>query len=131
MDQAEFTLHDVSAFPIVRLRSQGLPAGYTRTWVAELEALLRHGIPFALVFLDVIENEAHEDRKTRMQWLKANKAALAALCRGIISVEPNTARRLARRAQAAVVSKAFGFRLAVTTDIQEAEQLARGLLADK
>lgn len=131
MDQAEFTLHDVSAFPIVCLRSQGLPAGYTRTWVAELEALLRGGTPFALIFLDTIENETQEDRKTRMQWLKANKAALATLCRGIISVEPNTARRLARRAQAAIVSKAFGFRLAVTTDIQEAEQLARGLLADE
>jgi hypothetical protein len=131
MDQAEFTLYDVSAFPIVRLRSQGLPADYTRTWIAELEALLRHGTPFALIFLDTVENEAQEDRKTRMQWLKANKAALAALCRGIISVEPNTARRLVRRAQATVVSKAFGFCFAVTTDIQEAEQLARGLLADK
>jgi hypothetical protein len=129
MDQAEFTLHDASAFPIVRLQSQGLPAGYTRTWVAEMEALLRRGTPFALVFLDAIENEAHEDRKTRIQWLKANKAALAALCRGLISVEPNRARRLARRAQAAVVSKAFGLRVAVTADGQEAEDLARCLLA--
>jgi len=129
MDQAEFTLHDVSAFPIVRLRSQGLPAGYTRTWVAELEALLQHGTPFALIFLDTIEDEAHEDRKTRMQWLKVNEAALAALCRGIISVDPNTARRLARRAQAALVSQAFGLRLAVTADRREAEGLARRLLA--
>jgi pantothenate kinase-related protein Tda10 len=131
MNQADFTLHDVSAFPIVRLRSQGLPAGYTRTWVAELETLMRGGAPFVLIFLDTIANEAQEDRKTRMQRLKANKAALVTLCHGIISVEPNTARRLARQAQAVIVSKAFGFRLAVTTDIQEAEQLARGLLADE
>jgi len=130
MDQAEFTLYDVSAFPIVCLRSQGLPTGYTRTWIAESETLLRGGAPFVLIFLDAIEGEAQEDRKTRMQWLKANKTALATLCRGIISVEPNTARRLARRAQAAIVSKAFGFRLAVTTDMQEAEQLARSLLTD-
>jgi hypothetical protein len=66
-----------------------------------------------------------------MQWLKTNKVTLAAVCRGIISVEPNTARRLARRAQAAIVSKAFGLRLAVVTDRQEAEQLALGLLANE
>ena len=128
MDQAEFTLHDLSTFPIVRLRSQGLPTGYTRAWVAELETLLQGGSPFVLIVLDMIENEAQEDRKTRMRWLKANKTTLATFCRGIISVEPNLARRLARRAQAAVVSQAFGLRFAVTTDVQEAEQLARGLL---
>src|SRR5262245_58076488 len=116
MDQSEFTLYDVSAFPIVRLRLQELPAGYSRTWIAELETLLRGGVPFALIFLDTIENETQEDRKTRMRWLKANKTALATLCRGIISVELNTARRLVRRAQATVVSKAFGFCFAVTTD---------------
>jgi hypothetical protein len=125
MDQAEFTLHDATAFPIVLLRSQELPARYSWMWVAEMEALLPRGTPFALVFLDAIENEAHEDRKTRIQWLKANKAALAALCRGPISVEPNTARRLARRAQAAIGSKAFGLRGAVTADRQEAEDLAQ------
>jgi len=131
MTHSEFSLHDMSNFPLVRIRMQDLPTGYTRTWTAEMDALLQQGQPFALVFLDSREEESHEDRKTRIQWLKANKVALAALCRGIISIEPNMTKRLARRAQAAVVSKAFGLHLAVTTDIQEAEQLARSLLADK
>jgi hypothetical protein len=93
-----------------------------------METLLRHGQPFALVFLDAREEESHEDRKTRIQWLKAHKTPLAALCRGFIAVEPNTMKRLTRRAQGAVLGKTFGLRFLVARNAQEAEAFARRLL---
>jgi hypothetical protein len=129
MTQSEFSLHDMSNFPLVRVRMQDLPNGYARIWTAEMNALLQQGQPFALVFLDAREEESHDDRKTRIQWLKANKTPLAALCRGFVGVEPNALKRLARRAQGAVLGKTFGLRFLVARDAEEGEDLARRLLA--
>lgn len=129
MTRKEFSLHDTSNFPVVRIRMQDLPSGYAQTWTAEMEALLQQGQPFALVFLDAREEESHEDRKLRIQWLKAHKTPLAALCRGFVGVEPNAMKRLARRAQGAVLGKTFGLRFLVARDAQEAEDFAHRLLA--
>jgi hypothetical protein len=129
MTPSEFSLHDMSNFPLVCVRMQALPTGYARTWTAEMDALLQRGQPFALIFLDAREEENHEDRKTRIQWLKANKAALASLCRGFVAVEPSSMKRLAKRAQGAILGKTFGLRFLVARDAQEAEDLARRLLA--
>jgi hypothetical protein len=79
--------------------------------------------------LDAREEKSHEDRKLRIQWLKAHKTTLAALCRGVVGVEPNAMKRLAKRAQGAVLGKTFGLRFLVACDVQEAEDLARRLLA--
>ena len=129
MTQSEFSLHDMSNFPLVRVRMQDLPTGYAQTWTAEMDALLQQGQPFALIFLDAREEESHEDRKTRIQWLKTNKAALASLCRGFVAVEPSSMKRLAKRAQGVVLGKTFGLRFLVARDAQEAEDLAHHLLA--
>jgi hypothetical protein len=129
MTHSEFSLHDMANFPIVRVRMQDLPTGYARTWTEEMDALLQQGQPFALVFLDAREEESHEDRKLRIQWLKAHKTPLTALCRGFVGVEPNAMKRLAKRAQGAVLGKTFGLRFLVARDAQEAEDLARRLLA--
>jgi hypothetical protein len=129
MTQGEFSLHDMSNFPLVRVRMQDLPTGYARTWTAEMDALLQQGQPFALVFLDAREEESHEDRKTRIQWLKANKTALASLCRGFVAVEPSAMKRLAKRAQGVVLGKTFGLRFLVARDAEAAEDLAHRLLA--
>lgn len=130
MTPSEFSLHDVSNFPLVRIRMQDLPTRYAQAWTEEMEALLQKGQPFALVFLDAREAEDHEDRKTRIQWSKAHKATLATLCRGCVGVEPNVMKRVAKRAQGAVLGKTFGLRFLVARDAEEAEDLARRLLSD-
>ena len=97
----DFRFYDVSDFPIVRIRGSALPAGYAAQWIKEMEALLTNAEPFAFVFLDNAEHPEHEDQKAQMQWLKANKKALARICRGIASVEPDRARAIGAALQAA------------------------------
>jgi hypothetical protein len=122
-------LHDVSDFPVVRLSGRGLLKGYAAQWVAEMDVLLDKGSPFALLFLNTVENEHHEDQKQRVVWLKKNKKRLAALCRGIVSIEPDKPMRLLKRAQGAALALAFGLTLKIVPDRDEAERLARRLVA--
>lgn len=129
MDLTGYRLHDTTDFPVVRLSGRGLPAGYGPQWAAEMDALVARGTPFVLVFLDTVENEAHDDRKRRTVWLKKNRKALAATCRGMVSIEPNAATRMAKRAQGAALAVALGVRLKLAADRAEAEALARRLLA--
>jgi hypothetical protein len=124
-----FKFFDVSRFPLVAIEGSRLPAGYAPQWIAEMEVLLARGAPFAFVFLDSVENPTHADQKAQTQWLKRNKKALAAVCRGAVSVEPDRAKRLLKRAQALAITAAFGLRFAVAPDRAEAERRARLLLA--
>jgi hypothetical protein len=126
-----FEFFDVSRFPLVEIAGSRLPAGYAPQWVAKIEALLARGAPFAFVFLDSIENPTHEDQKTQVQWLKRNKKALAAVCRGAVAVEPDRAKRLLKRAQALAITPAFGLRFSIAPSRAEAERRARLLLAGK
>ncbi len=48
-DPESFTVHDVSAFPVVRPRNAGMTEGYAPQWVSEMEALLARGEPYVLV----------------------------------------------------------------------------------
>lgn len=124
----EFKFFDVSRFPIVEIAGSRLPKGYAPQWIAEMDALLQRGSPFAFVFLDSVESPDHEDQKAQTLWLKKNKKALAAVCRGAVAVEPDRAKRLLKRAQALAATAAFGLRFAVAPSREEAEQRARRLL---
>lgn len=126
---ARFLFYDVSGFPIVRIQGSRLPAGYAPQWIAEMEALLAFGRPFAFVFLDSVENPAREDQSAQARWLKRHRRPLAALCRGAVSVEPDRAKRLLKRAQALAITAAMGLRFSVAPDRAEAEARARRLLA--
>lgn len=90
---AHFSIHDVSDFPIVRFRPETAVTGYAPLWENDMDALLRHGVPFVLLFEEERSDEAHVDRKRRGLWLKHNKVALAALCRGLVSVEADAEQR--------------------------------------
>ena len=125
----DFRFFDISAFPIVTIQGSRLPSGYAPQWIAEMDLLVGQPEPFAFVFLDSVENPTHEDQKAQTLWLKRNKARLAAVCRGAVSVEADLAKRLLKRAQALAITAAFGLRFAVASDRQEAERRARKLLA--
>lgn len=128
-ERKQFMFHDVSDFPVVRLSGRGLPDGHGTQWAAEMDSLLAKKQPFVLIFLDTLEKEEHDDKKVRAVWIKRNKKDLAALCRGFISIEPDKATRLLKRAQGVAMAAAFGLRLKFTADVAEAEALARRLLA--
>lgn len=125
-----FCLYDLSAFPVVRIAGSKLPPGYTAQWIAEMNELMRMGRPFAFVFLDSNENPTPADQKAQAKWLKANKKPLAAICRGAVSVEPDTAKRLLKKAQALAITAAFGLRFAVVASQPEAERLAALFIED-
>ena len=125
----EFKLYDISDFPVVRIQGSLLPSGYAPQWIAEMDALLAQGKPFVFVFLDSAENPAHDDQKAQTKWLKANRKQLKQVCRGFVSIEPDRAKRILKRAQALAITAAFGLRFSIVPDRTEAEAHARRLLA--
>jgi hypothetical protein len=94
-----------------------------------MELLLAKGEPFVLIILDSVENPDHEDQKTLILWVKSNKKELSRICRGLVSIEPDKALRLLKRAQAAAMALAFGLCMKITPDLATAEALAGRLLS--
>ncbi|VCU69148.1 hypothetical protein PIGHUM_01208 [Pigmentiphaga humi] len=128
LSKNDFRHYDISAFPIVSIRGSRLPAGYAPQWIVEMEALVANAQPFVFIFIDSAEHPEHEDQKAQVQWLKANKKTLAQVCKGIVAVEPDRARRVLKRAQALALSAAFGLRMSVAPDLGEARVRAQRLL---
>ena len=125
---AHFSIHDVSDFPIVRFRPETAVAGYAPLWENDMDALLRHGEPFVMLFEEERSDEAHVDRKRRGLWLKHNKVALAAICRGLVSIEADAEQRARLKAMAADAIKAFGIVQEVAATREQADALMVWLL---
>lgn len=116
-----FDIHDISAFPLVRFRSDKAVAGYAEKWQREMEALLAANEKFVVLYTSHPE-ETHDDRKRRAVWLKGNKGELARLCRGLASVEPDATLREDFRKMAQANIRAFGVKQIV--EATEAQALA-------
>jgi hypothetical protein len=116
---ADFTLHDVSRFPLVLARGDTSP-GYAAQWEREMQAFVAHAKPFVLIHSQARAEKAHEDRKRRGLWLKQNKQALGAVCKALISVETDAVRRTALAAQSAMAEKAFGIPMRTAATLQGA-----------
>ncbi|MGK5070788.1 hypothetical protein D3C81_382660 [compost metagenome] len=125
---AHFSIHDVSDFPIVRFRPETAVEGYAPLWENDMDALLRHGAPFVMLFEEKRSDEAHADRKRRGLWLKHHKVALAAICRGLVSIEPDGEKRAQLQAMAAGAMKAFGILQEVAATREQADALMVWLL---
>ena len=123
-----FAIHDVSDFPIVRFRPETAIAGYAPLWENEMDTLLRHGLPFVMLFEQQRSEEAQIDRKRRGLWLKHPKLALAAICRGLVSIESDPEKRAQMQQMAAGAMKAFGILQAVAATRDEADALVARLL---
>lgn len=72
-------------------------------------------------------DETHEDRKHRAVWLKQNKAALGAVCKALISVEPDPERRARVAEQGRMAVKAFRIPHEAVASLDEAAALAARL----
>ena len=127
-DATLYSIHDVSDFPIVRFRPETAVEGYAPLWENDMDALLRHGEPFVMLFEQERSDEAHLDRKRRGLWLKHNKVALAAICRGLVSIEADAQQRARLQAMAAGAMKAFGIVQEVAATRDEADALMVWLL---
>jgi hypothetical protein len=97
MQIEEFKLYEVPDFPIVRIREACFPLCGAR--VVEMNALLAQAKPFVFIFLDSAESPANADQKAQAKWLKTNKKQLRRVCRGFVSIEPDPAKRLLKRAR--------------------------------
>ena len=123
-----FTVYDVTHFPLVVMRNEAIAPGYAVQWEKELEALLHHAQPFVILFPPGRpEAEDHEDRKRRMQWFKANRERLSAVCRALISIEADEEERESLRARAADLVKVFGVPLEIAMSWEEAQALGARL----
>ena len=127
-DATLYSIHDVNDFPIVRFRPETAVEGYAPLWENDMDALLRHGEPFVMLFEQERSDEAHLDRKRRGLWLKHHKAALAAICRGLVSIEADAQQRARLQAMAAGAMKAFGIVQEVAATRDEADALMVWLL---
>ncbi len=128
LDTSTFSVHDTSAFPVIRLLPDAMVAGFAPQWEIEMNEFLAQGRPFVIVFPPLQTEENHEDRKQRGIWLKRNKQALSGRCLCLISVELDGVKRIALKAQAAMAMKAFGIPTEVVASDAKAEALARQLL---
>lgn len=129
MDRASFILHDLSTFPIVRLHGAAAHSlSKASAWCREIDALIGGAERFVLIYAGRQDDEPHDDRVTRGLWLKRNKAALAARCCALITVEPDRDRRDALEAAFPNLIRAFGTPQAACATDSEAVILAEGFL---
>ncbi|MFM0648558.1 hypothetical protein PQR14_29900 [Paraburkholderia bryophila] len=119
MQLSDFTVHDIARFPEVRCAPETVHPGYSAQWRLELEALIERGEPFFMLFAEGEFNEEPEDTRVRAVWLKENKANLASVCRSIVSIERDEAKRAKLLGQLAGLEKAFGIpRLVASTEAE-------------
>ncbi|MEF2073339.1 hypothetical protein [Consotaella aegiceratis] len=133
MNPAEFSLHDVAAFPLVRLTPERFAPGSAECWTAEMNLLLELATPFVLL----VENpahghtESHEDRKALILWAKRNKRTFSDVCKGIIGIDADRTVHALRRIQVKILSAVFGVPVRLAADWEEAVRLAWTLLPER
>ncbi|KEZ05841.1 hypothetical protein GQ57_10520 [Burkholderia sp. MSh2] len=128
---ATLAVFDVTEFPLVVVRNDAIAsAGYAQRWLDDMHTLMQHGEPFVMIFPPARPDETHDDRKERGMWLKQNRAALATVCRALVSIEPDPAEREAAVANASGIEKAFGIPFDVTASLDDAKQAGRRRLLE-
>src|SRR5690606_5461356 len=87
-----------------------------------MAALIAHAAPFVVAFAGTPDGEAHEDRRDRAMWLKQNKAALAQVCRALVTVDADPARRAEAIEQGRMATKAFGIAHEAVASLDDASR---------
>jgi len=128
MNDHDFRIHDIHDFPVCLIEPDSVVPGYSAQWQKEIDALMARGEPFVLIYREPTDDEPHEDRKVRSQWLKQHKAAFAEACRGIISVLADAARRAHFDEMGAVGEQAFGIRYRTAATVEDGVALAWQLM---
>jgi hypothetical protein len=123
LDRSIFTVHDIHRFPAIVVRPERVQPGYAVQWEKEMDALIEYGHAFIVIYLETPHEETHDDFRQRGLWLKKNKHALANLCKALVTVEADDARREAARIRGLGATKAFGVPHHAVATAQQAFQL--------
>ncbi|MDX3986571.1 MAG: hypothetical protein QHC88_15060 [Achromobacter sp.] len=128
MNRDHFFFHDLSRFPIVTAKHGGAPAGYSASWIREMEMLVDNPQSFVIVMPDMRMEAGHDDRKAMIDWQTRNMQRLKARCRAFIAVErePDALNRIRQRGEK--MARAFGMPFLAVATSAEALQCARELL---
>jgi len=128
MNRDQFFFHDLSHFPIVTAKHGGAPAGYSASWIREMEMLLDNPQTFVMVVPDMRQEAGHDDRKAMVEWQTTNMPRLKARCRAFIAVErePDALDKMRKRGEK--MARAFGMPFLAVATANEAMQCARELL---
>jgi len=130
IDPQTFIIHDVTQLPFVVFNEAAARPGYANQWETEMVTLMENGRPFVVVYDQHRIEESHEDRTRRGIWLKHNKAALARVCKALISIEPDEERRTKVEATSDMAAKAFGIPHVVVAMRDDALTIAVQLTGD-
>jgi len=128
MNRDQFFFHDLSQFPIVTAKHGSAPAGYSSSWIREMEMLVNNPQTFVMVVPDMRQEASHDDRKAMIQWQTSNMARLKARCRAFIAVERDAGALAKIRKRAEKMAHAFGMPFLAVAAPHEAVQCARELL---
>lgn len=130
MSSRQLSVIDATRFPLLSIDGARMIPGDGARIIDELETLIQSGRAFVLIISNSggPKGHKHDDDKERMLWLKENKARLAAVCRGIISVVPDKDRVVQAEKQTAGLRAALGIHFAAVESQSSAEALGSDLL---
>ena len=89
LNPADFSIHDVSKFPIVTVNNDAMVPAYSLKWEREMNRLAAHGVPFAIVYRGAVSDETFDDFAARKRWLERYEQRLSELCRVLVVVGPD------------------------------------------
>ena len=133
MSSLQLSVIDATRFPLLSIDGASMAPGDGARIIDDLETLIQNGSAFVLIIGNGSgpQGHKHDDDKERMLWLKENKARLAAVCKGIISVTPDKERFALAEKQTAGLRAALGIHFAAADSQPSAEALATDLLGAK
>jgi hypothetical protein len=108
LDRATLNVFDIWDFPVITVRNDAIRAGYATQWAHEMDVLVAHGRPFAMLYVEAPGDKPHKDFGQRGQSLKQNKEALARVCAMLLTVEPDDDWREEARVRGRGACKALG-----------------------
>lgn len=127
---------DASQFPYVWVdftHSHAEPEHDHKKDFERFEALLARKEAFVFLSRTAEEDDhehTQEEKKQVSLWMKKHKQALRTYVKGMVHIEPGSAKRLAMRAFATAFSKFWGYPMLVAGSEEEAMGFARHLLLD-
>lgn len=124
-----FVIHDISAFPIVLQRADAVRPGYAARWEREMDALLQAPTAFVIILQQGQADQSNADVRSRALWLKRNRELFATVCKAVIGIEGDSAKRADFEIQALFMADAFGTKLEIAASDEEAASMAKAILA--
>jgi hypothetical protein len=120
-------MHDLSHFPLVRLRRRAVQPGYAFAWRVEMQRLLALNTSFVIVS-EHHADETRDDAHLRAAWLRSQQSTLGVFCKGLIVIEPRIEARATTREAVRAMAQGSGVRVLVVSSMRVAGELAPVLL---